>query len=130
MLITTTSEPAPCQQTVHFISEYLSKPLIFPVPALKMNFLVFSAAFTMIMTIHGGELLITEGFCKHIRKSRRSSNMHLWCSLVTKYRHLGYKSQISKPLEFYKLTNSHLQEHSPLKVSVTTFSFLIRAMHP
>lgn len=39
-----------------------------------MNFLVFSAAFTMIVTIHGGELLTTEGFCKHIRKSSRSSN--------------------------------------------------------
>lgn len=62
--MTTTSEPAPCQQTVHFISEYLSKPPIFPVPALKMNLLVFSAAFTMIVTIHGGELLTTEGFLK------------------------------------------------------------------
>lgn len=127
--MTTTSEPAPCQQTVHFISEYLSKPPIFPVPALKMNLLVFSAAFTMIVTIHGGELLTTEGLLKahtqvqkvqylHVRGS-----MHLWCSLVTKYRLLGYKSQISKPLEFYKLRNSHLQEHSPLKVSVTTLSF-------
>ncbi|CAH3196574.1 unnamed protein product [Porites evermanni] len=53
--MTTTSEPAPCQQTVHFISEYLSKPPIFPVPVLKMNFLVFSAAFTMFVTIHGDQ---------------------------------------------------------------------------
>ncbi|CAH3171213.1 unnamed protein product, partial [Porites lobata] len=57
--MTTTSEPAPCQQTVHFISEYLSKPPIFPVPALKMNLLVFSAAFTMIVTIHGALVVVS-----------------------------------------------------------------------